>query len=122
MTMESTAPSDRLPDEPHGVSTPAVHHAINYLMIFYVLVALTVLTVLVATHRFNNEMANVLLALLVASIKATFVATYFMHLKFEGKLIYLILIVPLVLTVLLVLSLIPDVGHGIHKVFYAPPL
>ena len=60
---------------------------------------LTVVTVLVAFYRFSNELVNVLLALTVASIKATCVALFFMHLKFEGKLIYLILIVPLVLCV-----------------------
>ena len=36
------------PEEPHGVTVPTPHHVINYLMIFYLLVALTILTVLVA--------------------------------------------------------------------------
>jgi hypothetical protein len=34
---------------------------------------------------------------------------FFMHLKFEGKLIYLIFIVPLTLCVLVIVALIPDV-------------
>jgi cytochrome c oxidase subunit 4 len=114
--------ASRPPEEPHGVSTPAVHHAVNYVMIFYTLVALTVVTVLVALHRFDNEAANVFLALLVATIKAGFVATYFMHLKFEGKLIYLILFVPLFLTICLIISLVPDIGRGLHHVMYAPPI
>jgi len=63
-------------------------------------------------YRFDNEVVNLLLALLVASIKATLVAMFFMHLKFEGKLIYLILIVPLLLCILLVCALIPDIVHG----------
>ena len=50
--------------------------------------------------RFHNELINVLLALLIASIKGLCVAMFFMHLKFEGKLIYLIFIVPLILCVL----------------------
>ena len=110
------------PEEAHGVTTPTPHHAINYLMIFYLLVALTIITVLVSMKRFENEMVNVLLALLVAFIKATFVARFFMHLKFEGKLIRCILFVPLVLTVLLICALIPDVGRGLHHVFHAPPI
>lgn len=114
--------SPRPPEEPHGLSAPAVHHPVNYLMIFYTLVALTIVTVLVAFHRFDNELANVMLALLVASIKAMFVATYFMHLKFEGKLIYLIFFVPLLFTIVLVTSLIPDIGRGLHHVMYAPPI
>ena len=117
--MSSTNPA-RLPEEPHGVSVPHPEHKINYLMIFYLLVGLTVVTVLIAFKRFPNELVNVLLALLVASIKATFVARYFMHLKFEGKLIYFIFFVPLGLTVLLIAALIPDVGHGIHHIMHMP--
>ena len=112
----------RMPEEPHGVSVPMPHHTVNYVMIFFTLVALTILTVLVALHRFDNELVNVTLALLVASIKAMFVASYFMHLKFEGKLIYVIFFVPLVLTVILICALIPDIGRGIHHIMYMPPI
>jgi hypothetical protein len=34
---------------------------------------------------------------------------FFMHLKFEGKLIFMIFVVPLALCVLLVVALLPDV-------------
>ena len=113
----------RMPEEEaHGLTAPHVEHKINYLMIFYALVGLTVLTVAIAFKRFPNELVNVLLALLVASIKATFVARYFMHLKFEGKLIYFIFFIPLALTVLLIFALIPDVGHGIHHIFHMSPI
>jgi cytochrome c oxidase subunit 4 len=70
---------------------------------------LTIVTVLVAMYRFDLEIVNVLLALAVASVKGALVALYFMHLKYEGKLIYLIFAVPLGLSVLLVVALIPDV-------------
>lgn len=111
----TTAPThNRLPEpsEPHDVSRPTPHHAVNYFAIFAALIVLTVITVAIAFKRFESEVINVLLALLVASIKATFVAVYFMHLKFEGKLIYLIFIVPLILCVILVMALIPDIYHG----------
>ena len=62
--------------------------------------------------RFQNELFNVCLALLIAFVKATFVARFFMHLKFEGKLIRLILIGPLVLCVIMICALIPDIGRG----------
>jgi cytochrome c oxidase subunit 4 len=120
----STANSahDRMPEEPHGVTVPMPHHHVNYLAIFFTLVILTVVTVAVAFYRFENEMVNVLLALLVASVKATFVAMFFMHLKFEGKLIYVIFIVPLILTVLLICALIPDIGRGVHHIAHMPPI
>ena len=60
----------------------------------------------------ESEIVKVLLALAIASVKAAFVCLFFMHLKFEGKLIYLILIVPLILTVLLICALIPDIVHS----------
>src|SRR5689334_12312864 len=109
MTSQSAA---RIPDEPHGTTAPIPHHQLNYCPIFVALVVLTVVTVAVAFKRFESELVNVLLALLIASVKASLVAMYFMHLKFEGKLIYFIAIVPLVLCVILVCALIPDVAHG----------
>jgi cytochrome c oxidase subunit 4 len=104
------------PEEPHGVTEPAPHHQVNYLACFATLVVLTIVTVGVY-YLFNliqvqSELVRVLAALLVASIKASVVAMFFMHLKFEGKLIYSIAIVPLVLCVLLVCALIPDVLRG----------
>ena len=118
--MSQMDPAARMsePEEPHGVSVPMPHHAINYYYIFFALVTLTIVTVLVAFHRFESEVVNLLLALLVATIKATLVAMFFMHLKFEGKLIYLIFIVPLILCVLLTVALIPDVllpAKSIHN-------
>jgi cytochrome c oxidase subunit 4 len=80
--------------------------------VFGTLVALTIITVAVAFLDIQNEIVKVLLALTIASIKASAVALFFMHLKFEGKLIYLILIVPLMLCILLVCALIPDIVHG----------
>ena len=109
--MSEMNPAARMnePEEAHGVSVPTPHHTVNYYYIFFALVILTIVTVLVAFHRFESEVVNLLLALLVASIKATLVAMFFMHLKFEGKLIYLIFIVPLLLCVLLTVAIIPDV-------------
>lgn len=97
---------------PRGHTEPAPHHKINYLLIFYALIVLTVVTVVVAFKRFENEWLNVGLALLVASVKGTLVARYFMHLKFEGRLIKLTLFFPLLLCVILIAALIPDVGLG----------
>jgi cytochrome c oxidase subunit 4 len=104
-----THAASRIPDEPHGVSEPEPHHKAPYLTVFWVLVVMTVLTVLVAQIRFSHEIINVLLALAIACLKAACVALIFMHLRYEGKLIYLIFIVPLILCVLLVSALVPDI-------------
>jgi cytochrome c oxidase subunit IV len=104
--METTHP------EAHGHSVQTPHHKVNYVAIFGLLVLLTVVTVVVAFIHLNSELQKVLVALTIASIKAAFVALYFMHLKFEGKLIYLILVVPVFLCIVLVISLIPDIVHA----------
>jgi cytochrome c oxidase subunit 4 len=114
MTPTSTAAADRMnqPEEPHGHTAPMPHHKVNYVAIFGLLVALTVVTVIVAFVHLNSELTKVLVALTIASIKAAFVALYFMHLKFEGKLIYLILLIPVFLCLVLVIALIPDIVHA----------
>jgi len=99
-------------EEPHGHSEPMPHHKVNYVLIFALLVALTAITVMVAFLHLHSELAKVLVALTIASIKAAFVALYFMHLKFEGKLIYLVLVVPVSLCIVLVIALIPDIVHA----------
>jgi cytochrome c oxidase subunit IV len=99
----------RMPEEPHGVSVPMPHHVVPYVAIFLALVVLTVVTVAIAFWHAPNELINVALAMLVAIVKGSLVALFFMHLKFEGKLIYLIVIVPLILCVLIIMALIPDI-------------
>ncbi|CAN5539005.1 hypothetical protein BH10PLA1_BH10PLA1_11700 [soil metagenome] len=105
--MSTAAP--RIPEEPHDVTRPHATHVVNYLGIFATLVGLTIVTVAIAFVNIQSETAKVLIALFIASIKAWFVLTYFMHLKFEGKLIYVITIVPCILCILVVVALIPDV-------------
>jgi cytochrome c oxidase subunit 4 len=100
-------------EEPHAVTEALPHHKVPYYGVFGLLVALTAVTVSVAFLDIHNEMAKVLLALTIAAIKASAVALFFMHLKFEGKLIYLILIVPLLLCVLLIVALIPDIVYAL---------
>jgi caa(3)-type oxidase subunit IV len=110
--------------EPHDQSKAHAHHQIPYLTIFAALVGLTIITVAIGIFlRFSSEAVNVLLALLIASIKASLVALFFMHLKFEGKLIYLIFITPLALCVLLIVALLPDllpIGDGSMHLFNTP--
>ena len=100
------------PEEAHGVTVPTPHHHVPYYLIFGILVALTIVTVGVYFLHPTSELVKILLALLIASVKAILVAFFFMHLKFEGKLIYTIFIVPLILCVLLVVALIPDILRG----------
>jgi cytochrome c oxidase subunit IV len=119
---EAQAHVGREPEEPHGVTEPTPHHTVNYYAIFIALVVLTIVTVLVAFVRFKSEFINLAISMLIATTKATLVASFFMHLKFEGKLVRMIFIIPLFLCVLLIVALIPDVllpalgnnNHSLH--------
>jgi cytochrome c oxidase subunit IV len=111
--MTATDRIDNGHEEPHAVSVPMPHHKVNYVGIFVLLCLLTVVTVAVAFVHVEREIVKVLVALTIASIKGAAVALFFMHLKFEGKLIFLILLVPVFLSIVLVISLIPDVVHGL---------
>jgi cytochrome c oxidase subunit 4 len=108
-----TTAHSRIPEEPHDISRPHAEHKVPYMVIFGVLVVLTVVTVAVTFVHIESEVIKVLVALLIASIKASVVLGYFMHLKFEGKLIYVITIVPVMLCILLVCALIPDVVYTV---------
>jgi len=63
----------------------------TYILVFVGLLALTIVTVAVSYLHLNIKGA-VILALIIATIKASMVACYFMHLISEKKLIYIILI------------------------------
>jgi len=66
-----------------------------YLVIFFVLAALTAVTVGVSYLHLSTGMA-IAVALMIASIKGFLVAGYFMHLLSEKKLIYSVLILTVV--------------------------
>ena len=94
------------------------HKHPNYIMIWIVLLALTVLEVVVAysPKYLSNveEIITITIVLLIgmALVKAGLVAAYFMHLKFEQKNFVMIVSFPLVLACVLVILLLPDVAFG----------
>ncbi len=74
----------------------------RYLLVFGTLLTLTLITVGVAALDLGGHSA-IALALFIASIKASLVAAFFMHLVSEKKLIYSILLVTLAFLVALLL-------------------
>jgi len=61
-----------------------------YITIFLVLLVGTVLTILAAFRDFPGPL-NAVLALTIAVIKATFVVLYFMHVRYSGRLVWLVI-------------------------------
>lgn len=69
----------------HGSHGSAEHHIIplgTYLKVFGTLIVLTVVTVLAAKVNFGPF--NAVVAFGIASVKATLVLGYFMHLKYDN--------------------------------------
>jgi len=62
-----------------------------YLMIFIALMAGTALTVWAGFRDFPGPL-NVIIALTIASIKATLVVLYFMHLRYSSRLVWIIFV------------------------------
>ena len=88
--------------------TDAAEHRPNYLLIFGALFVLTLIEIGVALAGFAAS-AQVVLPLTLAFTKATLVALYYMHLKFEGPIIRIIAVVPVLLVFIVVLIPIFDV-------------
>jgi cytochrome c oxidase subunit 4 len=63
-------------------------HIINYSKLFAVLCALLVLTAITITvSRIHLGALNIWIAILIASVKAAFVLLFFMHLKYESRML-----------------------------------
>ena len=84
------------------------HSTANYLKIFYILLALTIVEVAIV-YLHLPKMLLVSLLIVLAVWKAALVAMHFMHLKFEKKTLALIALSPFILCVFLILMLLPDI-------------
>ena len=83
----------------------------KYMRIFWILLILTILEVVVALPFLKAALGQTLTAILLigmACSKATYVALYFMHLKFEQKTLTAIALTPFIICVFLVFMLLPD--------------
>lgn len=79
-----------------------------YLKVWVALLVLTVLEYLYARLLAGNTMALIVGLTGMALVKAALVAMYFMHVKFEGRWVVLMMLPVVIMAVLLVLALVPD--------------
>ncbi len=87
----------------------AGHHVVSwrvYVVIFLALAVLTVVTVQAAGHDFGSF--NTLIALGIASIKATLVILFFMHVRYSPRLTTLVLFSGFVWLGILILLTVAD--------------
>ena len=78
----------------------------TYFIVYAALIVLTVVTVLVS--YVNLGLLNVVVALLIASVKASLVALFFMHLKSEDRLVWGFALVPIAFLALIIHGTLVD--------------
>jgi cytochrome c oxidase subunit IV len=88
--------------------TEAVHKPVNYGAIFWALLILTILEIIVANIHALGKPVIVVSLIVLAIIKASLVALFYMHLKFEKLIIYFICLFPLFLAAILTLMVLAD--------------
>ncbi|MBI3799910.1 MAG: cytochrome C oxidase subunit IV family protein [Deltaproteobacteria bacterium] len=95
----------------------AQHEEPNYMNIFWTLAVLTVIEVGVVYVPASRLLIGFLLVAL-ACTKATLVAMYFMHLKFERSTLGIIALTPMLICVFLIFMLLPDLTA--HNKLHTP--
>jgi len=88
--------------------TTLSHEEPNYMAVFWWLLILTILEIAVI-YMPIVRVAVVILLVSMAISKATLVALYFMHLKFEKRTLGIIALSPFILCLFLILMLTPDI-------------
>lgn len=86
------------------------HAEPKYLIIFAWLFVLTVIEVAVVFLPSSWWLFIAASLVILAAVKASLVAIYFMHLKFEKLVIWWIAVIPVILCVFLIFMLIPELA------------
>jgi cytochrome c oxidase subunit 4 len=83
-----------------------------YWMVFGALILLTILTVGQSRIEGLGHTTNRIIGIAVAITKGSLVALVFMHLKYEKKYFYPVVIFPLILVLIIIFANLPDVAFG----------
>jgi cytochrome c oxidase subunit 4 len=89
----------------------AESHSSMYLKVWAALLVLTVLEYFYAKFMAGSMIRLIAGLMLLAGIKAALVAWYFMHVKFEGKWVYGVIIPASILAAVLIFGLVPDIAR-----------
>jgi cytochrome c oxidase subunit IV len=85
-----------------------------YWAVFAALIVATVVTVAQARIMHLDHTVNVIIGLIIATTKGTLVALFFMHLKYEKRYFYPVVLFPLALLLVIIFGNFPDVAFGEH--------
>lgn len=104
--------TDEFKEEMKHSNSHTAHAEPNYMAIFWWLLALTIIEIIFAMIPIGPLYSKLFQGfLLIASAvgKATLVALYFMHLKYEKRILGTIALAPLILMILALLFLLNDI-------------
>ncbi len=102
-------------DPHHGASATSGHHGgLSYYAVFFILLVVTIAEVGVAYLPLPHGV-KILTFIVMALYKAVMVALYFMHLKFENKIMWVIAAAPLIFGVLITIGTYPDSEKGTER-------
>lgn len=112
------------PTHDHIAGETGGHHGPTfqtYMVIFVVLCVCTLLS-FVANAIFGiGDWRGVTIIMMVSICKATLVAMFFMHLKYDWMKLYFLVFPVVILTAMMVIVLLPDTVLGWHSDNEAPP-
>ena len=91
-------------------------HVKIYKGVLWALLVLTVVTVLAAYHKVSIVL-GVVIALIIALVKGGLVASFFMHLAYEKKLIFAILALTVVFFAVMMTIILSYHYYGVHYEF-----
>ena len=104
--------SGELPTEDADVGLGHIVPLPTYFKVYATLVFCTVLTVYAATLDFGaSHLMNIAVALAIATFKAGIVTLFFMHLRWDNKLVWGIVIYPTFIFILMVLGTLGDISE-----------
>lgn len=112
MSSESVTPPPGAAPAAAAHDGHGAHAEPDYIKIFWWLFGLTAVEVAASYLPVNKWLMGFVLVSL-AFFKAGLVAAFYMHLKFEGKLLYLVCCVPIVLVCVLTLGMVPDIANRV---------
>ncbi len=99
------------PQQSTGAAHEGEHHGptfFEYMIIFGALCVATATSYFMFLI-FGRSVQGVILITMVSIVKATLVAVYFMHLKYDWSKLYFIVIPLVILTVMTIIVLMPDI-------------
>lgn len=99
----------------HAAQEESESHVGLYLRVFVGLLILTIVEYFYAKMFAGSMLVLVFGLLLVASVKAGMVGNYFMHVKWEGKWVFGVIIPACILAMILICGLLPDVANSPTK-------